>query len=467
MDPFSLKISSNKMMANIVLFTPKDDNEITVDAIMSHIEEAGIVFGLDKTALSDAIEGKMWGEEICVAKGNFPGNGNDGSVNYMFDTSPVGRPKVREDGTLDFFDLHSAQCVRAGDKLAELTDPTEGEPETNIYGQSGPGKMGKPARIKNGKNTEFTDEKRNVLVSKLDGNVKLTPGGAIEVSQSMSISGDVDLTTGNIDVVGDLAIRGDVKAGLKVTATGNIEIGGTVEDAHICGGGSIVVKGGFLGEGVGEIIAELDVFIKYVYRQPISAGRDIEIAEESTQAHLISGEVIRVLRGKGRLIGGIAEAGKAVEANIIGNEINAPTEIIVGGKSDLLKKIESNRRNLVSYEEKLDKIADQMSKLMQKKKKLGLINQDEEKFRLLDKLSADIEASMQVTETELTECDKELEDLRKTAYVDVLKKIYPGVIIKIVGYTKNIRDEWEKTRFKVAGTEIIGVEDNVEVQAMK
>lgn len=466
MDPFSLKISSNKMMANIVLFTPKDDNEITVDTIMSHIEEAGIVFGLDKTAVSDAIEGEQWGEEICVARGNFPENGNDGSVNYMFDTSPVGRPKVREDGTLNFFDLHTAQCVHAGDKLAELTDPTEGEPGTNIYGQSGAGKMGKPARIKNGKNTEFTDEKRNVLVSSIDGNVRLTPGGAIEVSQSMSISGDVDLTTGNIEVVGDLAIRGDVKAGLKVTATGNIEIGGTVEDAHVCGGGSVVVKGGFLGEGVGKIKAGLDVFIKYVYRQPVSAGRDIEIAEESTQAHLISGEVIRVLRGKGRLIGGIAEAGKAVEANIIGNEINAPTEIIVGGKSDLLKRMDTLRKNMLSFENKVDQVADQMSKLMQKKKKVGLNNQDAEKFRLLDKLSADIEASMQATETELVEHEKGLEELKKTAYVDVLKKVYPGAIIKIVGYTKNIRDEWKKTRFKVTGTEIIGIEDNVEVQAM-
>ncbi|MEE9555240.1 MAG: FapA family protein [candidate division Zixibacteria bacterium] len=465
MDLFSLKVSANKMTANIVLFKPQDATEVTVDAVIGHLKEASINYGIDETVVAEAIESERWGDEICVAKGKFATKGNDGSVKYMFDTSPVGRPKVREDGTLDFFDLHTAQCVRSDERLAELIDPTDGDPGIDVYGKESEGLKGKPGRIKNGKNTEFTDEKKNILVSKIDGNVKLTPGGMIEVSQSMSLSGDVDLTTGNIDVVGDLVVRGDIKAGLKVTATGNIEIGGTVEDAHVSGGGSVVVKGGFLGEGNGEIKAGLDVFVKYVYRQRISAGRDIEIVEESTQSFLSAGEVIRILRGKGRLIGGVAESGKALEAKIVGNEQNSPTEIIVGGKSDLVKRIEALRKNMVSYDEKIDKVADQMSKIMQRKKKLGVNTQDEEKFRLLDKLSADIEASMKATELELSECDKDLEELKRTAYIDIGSNIYPGVLIKIAGYVKHIGEEREKTHFKITGTEIIGIEDNVEAHA--
>ena len=459
MDQFTLKIAPNKMTALLVIRPPESDNDITVERVSGFLKESGVVFGYNENSVADAIEGKKWGEEIRAAEGRPQVPGANGSVVFKFDTSPKGRPTVREDGRLDFFDLHTAQCVHAGDKLAEVVLPGDGINGMDVLGNEIPAQKGKPARIPRGKNTSFSDESKSVLVADMDGIVKLTQSGSIEVTQSMSISGDIDLTTGNIEVVGDLAIKGDVKAGFRVSATGNIEIGGTVEDAHVIAGGSVVVKGGFLGEGNGEIKAGGDVFIKYVYRQRITAGKDIEVIEEATQAHLSAEEVIRITRGKGILVGGEASAGKAVEVRIAGNEQNTPTEIYVGARTDLVKKIEAHQKNSVIYEEKLDTVADQMSKLMVKKKKTGLSPKDEEKFRLLDKLSADIDASIQITERELAECEKEFEGLKKNAYLDVFNRIYPGVVMKITKYVKHLEKERERTRFKISGTEIIGIED--------
>jgi len=96
---------------------------------------------------------------------------------------------------------------------------------------------------------------------------------------------------------------------------------------------------------------------------------------------------------------------------------------------------------------------------MSRKKKVGLAPKDEEKFRILDKLSADIERSIQSTKAELSVCEKELEELKKTAYIDILRKIYPGITLRIAGYVKFIEKERDKTRFKISGTEIIGLEE--------
>ena len=458
MEQFALRITPDKMKAFIILRPVGSENDITPDKVRSFLESSGVVFGFNNDVVADIIAQKKWDEEVPVAAGKNPEKGADGSVKFMFDTRPPGRPTVREDGRLDFFDLHTAQCVHAGDKLAELIAPSEGSCGTNVLGQTIPAPKGKAAKISKGKNTNFSDETRNVLVTEIDGNVKLNASGAVEVSQSLAINGDIDLTTGNIEVVGDLVVRGDIKAGFKVKASGNIEIGGTVEDAHISADGTIVIKGGFLGEGVGEIKAGRDVFLKYVYRQTVTAGGDIEIIEESTQSHLSAEGCIRVSKGKGMLIGGSARAGKSLEAKVIGNGQNAPTEIIVGGRSDLLKQIENLQKSAKMYEDKLNEVADQMSKLMSKKKKIGLSAKDEEKFRLLDRLSADIERSINAASKELEEREKELEELRKTVYVDVHKKIFPGVTIKMAGHAKYISDEREKTRFKIVGNEIIGIE---------
>jgi len=447
------------MTAYLILRPTGSGDEITFDQVQSFIEKSGITYGLNSDIIIEKLNNKQWNEEIIIARGTPAEKGADGMVNFMFDTSPPGRPKIKEDGRVDFLDLHTAQCVKAGDKLAELVAPTEGVPGTNIHGQSIPAPKGKAAKILRGINTVFADDSRNILLAETDGNVKLTPSGSVEVSQSLSISGDVDLGTGNIEVVGDLIVSGDIKAGLRVKATGNIEIGGAVEDAHVTADGSVIVKGGFLGEGVGEINAGRDVLVKYVYRQTINAVGDIEIIEESTQAKLSADGIIRINRGKGILVGGTVRAGKGIEAKIIGNEQNTKTEILLGGRTDLRKQIETLQKSHSMYETKLNEIADQMSKLMVRKKKMGLNLKDEEKFRILDKLSADIERSLSVATAEIQEQENDLEELKKTAYVDICQKIFPGVSIKIAGLYKYISAEREKTKFKIVGSEIIGIEE--------
>ncbi len=459
MEPFALRIAPGKMTAYLTIRAKDDSDEITIERTRDFLRESGIIFGRNEDTISEMIEQKKWGEEFMVASGRRPENGVNGKVKYYFDPNPKGRPTEREDGSLDFYDLRTVQCVSAGERVAELIPPTSGEAGTNIFGEQMPAMGGKPARILRGKNTSFFDDSKTVLVADVDGNVKLRPDGAVEVPQLFTIHGDIDLSTGNIDVKGNLIISGDVKAGFKISASGNINVGGSVEDAYVEAGGSVIVKGGFLGEGNGLIKAGGDVHLKFIYRQQVKAGGDIEIFEEATQSHLEAEGRILIRKGKGILVGGSAMTGKAVEANIVGNEHNTKTEIMVAARSDLLQRIEKLQKDSAALEEKLDEVARKMSKLMSKKKKVGLNQKDEDAFRLLDKLSADIERSMESVQSGLADCEKEMGVLQKDAYIYVSKTVYPGVTMKIAGLSKFIENEREATRFRNVGNEIIGIED--------
>jgi uncharacterized protein (DUF342 family) len=59
----------------------------------------------------------------------------------------------------------------------------------------------------------------------------------------------VDMSTGHIQFEGSETVVGDVKAGMKIQAAGDVTIGGVVEAAEIRADGDITIKGGIIGHG--------------------------------------------------------------------------------------------------------------------------------------------------------------------------------------------------------------------------
>ena len=79
--------------------------------------------------------------------------------------------------------------------------------------------------------------------------------GLIHVDPVFLVKGDLDYQTGNIDFIGSVVIKGDVKSGFNVKASGDIEIEGVVEDSIVETDSDVLIKLGFIGHGEGKIIA--------------------------------------------------------------------------------------------------------------------------------------------------------------------------------------------------------------------
>ncbi|UCC78299.1 MAG: DUF342 domain-containing protein [Candidatus Zixiibacteriota bacterium] len=458
MPQFNLKISPDKMAAYLSIDPVEGEEVVTIKDVIGFLNQEKVIFGYNEDNIKTAIENKSRGQEILAAAGKNAVEGKDGYIKYFFDPDPSNAPKEREDGCLDFHRLNKIQNISVDEKLAELIPPVAGEDGMNVLGQ--PVKTGKvkSAKLLKGSNTRYNDDK-TAIISEIDGVIILRSDGTIEVNPKCSIDGDIDHSTGDIEIKGDLLISGDVKSGFKVSASGNIKIGGTVEEATVKAGGSVTIGGGFVGEGGGLIRAGGDVFVKFLNRQRIESGGNIEIYEEARGARLNTPGMLLVNKGKGILAGGEARAGTAIEVNTLGTPQNVDTMVIVADTSGHIEKISTRQKEIEGINEKSEEISKKMTFLLRKKKKVGLNEQEEQLLRKLDKLSADIKLTIETLRKEIKEAEAAIDGLKKSAYLKVARKTYPGVTIKLAGTAKYFENEREATTFKVFDGKIIGLEE--------
>ena len=175
------------------------------------------------------------------------------------------------------------------------------------------------------------------------GQPKLVPNGVV-VEPTITLP-QVDISTGNMSFDGTINIKGDVKDGMKIHATGDVFVGGTVEAAEIEAGGNVVIKGGVIGhsEHSGDpneaptfnaiIISKGSISAHFAENVCMEAGIDIIIEEFSMHNHLTA--LNRVLVGKsggkkGRIIGGITCASVLVKTAIIGSNAGFVTKVRAG-----------------------------------------------------------------------------------------------------------------------------------------
>ena len=463
---FNLEISTDQLAAYLCVESFSEDEKITFQDITKILAEENIVFGIKEDNIVEAVGNLSIGAKFLVAEGRPAFEGKDGYINYYFDPDPSNAPREREDGRLDFHHLNKIQNISAGEKLAEVIPAVEGQPGTNVFGKPVLPEKCESPKLAGGQNTS-SNEDGTAIFSEIDGVIVLKPDHTIEVSPEVKIDGDIDHSTGDLEIKGDLYISGDVKSGFKVVASGLIEIGGTVEEAEVTAGGSVTVKGGFVGEGGGVINAGGDIFMKFITRQTAIAGGNLDIYEDARGAFLSSERTISVTKGKGIIAGGETRAVTGIEVNTLGSPQNLNTLVIVADTSPYTEKIISRQREIEGLKEKQEGMCKKTSLLTRKMKKVGLMEGETQHLNTLNKVTADIDLTIDSLRLEIKDAEKAIDHLKKTAYLKVNSRIYPGVKMKIAGTAKVHEIERDAAEFKVFNGEIIGIEDTAHTVTQK
>jgi uncharacterized protein (DUF342 family) len=180
----------------------------------------------------DIICGEQVSETVLVAKGLEPIDGKDGEIEYKFNYNKEKLiPKELEDGNVDFYNLDLITNVRSGEVLVIKTPPTEGTPGKIIFNEIIQPKTGKDKMLVKGQNTEVIND-GTVVRAKADGHV-VVKDKAIHVLPVYEHLGDVDFTSGNLDFVGSVIVRGTVRTGFTVKAGGDVEIFDIIEGGNV------------------------------------------------------------------------------------------------------------------------------------------------------------------------------------------------------------------------------------------
>lgn len=451
---FALDVSEDKFVVLLTVHPFKPHGVyLSYKDVLAAISDMNISYGINKHAIKTTLK------EVCVAKvtvGNVavvngvrPVDGEDGWVEFLFDTEKKGRPDTSEDGHLDFRNIHTVEKVVNGQQLAKLIPPTDGTPGRNVFGEEIACKAGKECSgLPVGNGCKVADSDKNLLIAAMDGNVSYD-GSIVTVNEEFTVEGDIDYSVGNVSYSGDVIIKGDIKSGFEVKSDGSITITGSVGDAKITAGGDVDIEGGFVGVGSGRIEAKGDVTIGFARNQMI-IGKNIEFVKEAIDCISYAKETIVASSGRLSVVGGLLAAGTLIDIAVLGSKAEVHMEVEAGvdyaahkGLMNIKRKINTIKTAMVNIKREIvtletfrdsgDEFTSQHRAALNKFTK----QQNEFGVQLADLQSREESVAKNIK-------------VDKSANIVIHEAVFPGVTIKIGDISLDVLDEYKGVTFYLA-----------------
>ena len=431
------------------VFGMPDITEREVEMDLLHMR---VSFGIKKKMIQKITSEKRYLETFIVAHGEMPIEGKDAELKYYFSTEHVTKPKVNEDGTVDFHHLDMISSVKAGDIVAEIFPEDKGKPGMNIYGNALPPRKVARKIFRHGRNLEVSEDGTK-LISLVNGHVTLE-GEKIFVSTEYDVPADVNNSTGDIDFDGDVMIPGNVLSGFKVKASGKVVVRGVVEGAEIIAGGDIILERGILGRNKGVLIAGGNIASTFIENATVRAGGDID-SNAILHSDVNANGMIEVHGKKGYIIGGVVRAGSKIVSKIIGSEMGANTVVSVGTDPELLEKVNNLKKKIMTGRQDKEKLVQVITRFKKKLSQNGSLSRDQ--FDILNKAVND----MKVLDEEMEEARHEYRKLSEMvcedieARIQILGSVYPGTKVEIGDAQLFIREKNEHCQYVKRGVDVV------------
>lgn len=349
-------LSADKLYAWVMVLPPMYQGaELTRDDLYRAMAQEGISFGVDSwTADRLSREDRKYFTLFLIAKGKPAFDGQNGNIIEHFPRVVERILEVDEFNQVDYTALNLIHNVKQGEEICRLILPTEGEPGRTVLDQEIPARGGKAVPLPKGRNTEISEDGVS-LVATIAGHVEFT-GRSFQVKPVLDIAEDVDFSTGDINFLGDVNIKGDVLSGFTVRAMGNIHVDGVLEaGSTVEAGGDLVVVKGILGDGVTVIQSHRSVFSKYIENAIIHVRENLQ-TDCIVNGRIYCDEEVQVISGRGTIMGGKIWAGKKVAAKTIGAPSECRTAVILGGNPWSYFERELLRREMKEMEMEMEKL---------------------------------------------------------------------------------------------------------------
>ena len=427
-------------------------NEVTEREVESDLIHMKVIHGIQKNNIKRLVGEKRYLETAIIALGSTPVDGKDAEIIYNFSTEHQTKPKINEDGSVDFHHLDMISSVKANDVVAEIIPEDKGTPGMNIYGVVLPPRKVQRKIFRHGRNLEISPDGKQ-LISLVTGHITLE-GDKVFVSTEYDVPADVNNSTGDIDFDGDVVVKGNVLAGFKVKASGKILVKGVVEGAELIAGGDIILERGILGMNKGILVAGGNIASTFIENAKVRAGGDID-TNAILHSDVAARGLIEVHGKKGYVIGGQVRAGSKIISKIIGSEMGANTIVSVGTDPELMANVNALKTKIVQCRQDKDKLMQIVTRLKKKLSIDGKLTKDQ--YEILTK-----------TLKELKRIDDEMEDARyeyrnlselvcedSEARIQIVGSVYPGTKVEIGDAQLFIREKNDHCQYVKRGVDIV------------
>lgn len=429
-----VEMTRDRMKATIRYDTRDGARLPTKEMVMAALDEAGVVYGINEDAIDIGIASLT---PFVAAEGLLPIPGENAYIDRKFNLGVQGKPIIDEYGRADYKDLNLFVLAKENQTLAIRIPQTKGTPGKNILGEIVPAQNGRPCPMPEGKNTKVVGEHR--LIATVNGQI-VDKGSRISVDPRLEIKGGVGVQTGDIDFDGTVQIKGDVEQGFKVTATGDIEIKGSINGAEVRGR-NVYISGGVTGADRAKVFAEHDVRTAFAENALIEAGNDVFIADIALHSQIRAGKRLIMEDKHGQITGGHAVAGEVVSVKIIGNSSFVVTKVSVGVDPNLQREYQELRRAYKESKKRLTHITQTLNTLS----KIDINKLPKSRVESINALTRSqfpLAGQIKRDEKRILEIEQQLTNM-KNGKIRVSGTIYPGVRLSVNNILKSIQSEYK------------------------
>lgn len=437
-------ISQDRMEAQVRFYPPSTGGSLlSRDDILSDLNSAKIVYGVDTAAIDEFIKNRRYCENIHIASGQAVRHGTDASIEYFFNTDLRVRPTLNEDGSVDFFNLNTVNHIHEGDLLARLTKEDPGAPGTDVCGNFVKPRDVKKAMLKFGHNIRLSDDECEIY-SEVDGHVVLTEG-KVFVSNVYEVQ-DVGNSTGDIEYDGSVKVTGNVNSNFTIRAKGDVEVTGVVEGATIIADGNIIIAKGINGMGKGVLEAGGNVIVKYIENAKVVSGGYVE-SEAILHSEVAAHTEVNVVSKKGLLAGSHVTAVSAINCRTLGSQMGGDTVLELGVDPKIKMRIQELRNRIDSAQKSLAQMQPVLAAATQKLQQGIKMNPEQVKnISDMAKACQQLKEQLESDYEEMDNYDDNL-DTEVRSQVTVKDTVYAGTKIVISDVSMTVKDNYKFCKF--------------------
>lgn len=446
------KVSDDRLHVEAVFYPGFVGADIlTAQEIISDLNHIGVTFGLNTELIEKLTADKEYFKTYEVATGIAPIDGVDAYITYNFETEKKAKPKVNDDGSVDFHDLDALNHVKAGDCVATMTPEVPGTPGTDVLGKTITPRRARRGVFKCGRNLKPSADGLQLL-TEVNGHVTLE-GDKIFVSNVLELV-NVDASTGDINYDGNVVIAGNIQAGFTVKASGDIEVKGMVEGAFVEAGGDLILVHGVQGMGKAVLKCNGNMVTKFLESaQGVYVGGNLDTDTILHSKVEVRGNVT-ALGKNGLIIGGDVRSSTLISAKYIGNSMGTATVVGVGVDPSTKRRLETLKKEITSLNDNKMKLNQIITALRKKQELEGKLEAD--KQEMFQKSTR----NLILAEHEMTQKRAEHDELQQlinedaNARIKVMRTAYPGTKIIFGDTYMFVKNRYDYCQFLKSGADI-------------
>lgn len=419
--------------------------------IISDLERAGIVHGIRQDVIDEFLKNPEYCRDYVIAVATPPVQGHDAVVEYHFDLNTTARPKLNEDGSVDFHQLGNIKPVEVGEKLATLTPADHGKPGLNVAGAPLPPNKVSVKILRFGRNITLSEDKCEIY-SQVAGHVTLVDD-MVMVSDIYEVPANVDSSTGDIDYNGTVIVTGNVNTGYTIHADGDIVVNGVVEGATLVAGGNIVLKRGMQGMNRGSLKSDGNITAKFIENSSVQCNGTL-MCDAVLHSDVEANGKISILGKKGLINGGHVRSYTDIAATQLGSMMGIATVVEIMSDVDLLKEQIDLGDRVQQMNETVAKMDMGLISIKKCIKKGYELTPEQERFVKMASVNKP-KLKRQVKEMEQRhETIQKVIDSGKHVSIKVESTVNAGVKIMIKDVTRIINDNVSRCKFVREGADI-------------